>query len=851
MRDRCAAHGARIGEEGAIGGRAAARIAGDGWVGERRAPSARAGSRPAPRRCGRATTAAKRASARRCGGNRAHRPSPVGRCGPAVSAPAAGQRANAEPRPAVGGLTGRPVAPERHDPEAAHRGRVEQAHERGAERRGRPRAWSPGPPGSPAGAPRCRGPTRTSAWVVVPRWASPAAVGGALDRGDVDVRGQVLPPDVRVRVVVDLVADVRPQRPVASADRVVQLGRGVAVVDEQQRRRGSRPAAAPPRPSRRARGRSRRVWPSASVDALGGEPRGQRRRRRLDLDLDEARRRAEVDARSRARRVAAPTDAVDRQRVERPRWRGRRRRSARSSAVRSSAASKPGRREPAARGVDRAAIHLDRLGSGSAAASAGSLDAETAEDRDARARPSPAPCSRTTNGSGRSEPLPDVARTAARASPRRSGGPRARSGSRRRGRVAPSSDAVVAALRVVQRELHEPGEGHRPVALGSRRGSARRAPSSSPTRVEVGGRVATQAGRQRPSARAPRRPSASRSPGPTSVWPPSRTGIGASRPRPRQVAQPRVGDPLVRAAGPMRTGPRRAASRASSAPEPMRQQDPAVDDRARRRAAPGASPSDPGPSRSSSAPRTERRPAAGRRRASAGRAPRRAPASATRSRARARPGVVADVRPATRSSAAGSPATARTPVEPRRRPRRESAAQRRRPAAAEQHEVERAVDVDAEPPAAAAGRRPRSPASRPASAGGRCRMAGPAVRRARATRRRSPRRPPSSGCWRARARSAPAAATRSRDGRARSPAGSPRNPGRRARPVAPAATMVAQPLPERRRVRRPATRSPRPSAPAARNPSTWRSGEAGHARPPASGRGRRHVARPRGARFGP
>ena len=101
---------------------------------------------------------------------------------------------------------------------------------------------------------------------------------GALDGGDVDVGGQVLPPDMEVRVVVDAMAEVGAERAVATSDRVVQLGGRVAVVDEQERRRA---------PGRRRPG-DPRVECEADLgalavgerDAFGFEARGQRRRRR-------------------------------------------------------------------------------------------------------------------------------------------------------------------------------------------------------------------------------------------------------------------------------------------------------------------------------------------------------------------------------------------------------------------------------------------------------------------------------------------------------------------------------------------------------------------------------------------
>ena len=58
---------------------------------------------------------------------------------------------------------------------------------------------------------------------------------GRLDRGDVDVGCQVLAADVAVRVVVDGMPEVRAERSIAATDRIVELGRGVSVVDGEEK----------------------------------------------------------------------------------------------------------------------------------------------------------------------------------------------------------------------------------------------------------------------------------------------------------------------------------------------------------------------------------------------------------------------------------------------------------------------------------------------------------------------------------------------------------------------------------------------------------------------------------------
>ena len=206
--------------------------------------------------------------------------------------------------------------------------------------------------------------------------------------------------------------------------------------------------------------------------------------------------------------------------------------------------------------------------------------------------------------------------------------------------------------------------------------------------VEVGRRVAAQAGRQRPSrGRRAGPPSDEPDARPDERVPAEQDGIGASRGGARELAQPRVGDPRPGAAGPRRSGPPRAARPRSSAPEPVGEEDPAVDDGARRRAARDASPSE------RRAVAVEQRAEDGGRRPLAGGRARPQPAllderpRPRRGRAaRARPSVAAEVRPATSSSArrigrdgadAGDPVRGRGPGRRRASAGRELVARRR------------------------------------------------------------------------------------------------------------------------------------------------------------------------------
>ena len=265
-------------------------------------------------------------------------------------------------------------------------------------------------------------------------------VRGPLDGGDVDVGRQVLPPDVAVRVVVDLVAEVGAQRAVAAADRVVQLGRRGAVVDEQEhaarevRRR-------PRRSSARARGRSR--------------PSG-RRRGRSRVPRPGARRGLRSMARSRPRpgcRPAPMSTASSRSRS--PRWRTR-------WTGRASRTSLPGRPRrmvpPSASGRGAPRVRRRPAGPRSASIRRGSTSTGSIATigRGAAIRPREAVEDR---------------RRPARPSPRRARG--RRTGPARRGRCQIST---IAAARVCAEDRVQLGRGQEVAAAA---GARRRPPGSS------------------------------------------------------------------------------------------------------------------------------------------------------------------------------------------------------------------------------------------------------------------------------------------------------------------------------------------------------------------------------------
>ena len=269
-------------------------------------------------------------------------------------------------------------------------------------------------------------PTRNSAWVVVPEVRQTGRRRRAFHRGDVDMGGQVLAPDVDVRVVVDAVAQVGTERPVAAPDRVVELGGGVAVVDEEQHaalETGRR--VREPRTDRQA---DLCALTLRELDRLVGEPGGQVGRRRLGLDVDErAVARPDEDlaqARRRGPRRGGPGARRG------PRWRGRNRSPA-PRCGRSRRARRRGRRPRGGWRSRRAGAARSR--SGRSAGGPRGPGARRSGHRGSRPR---ACRSRRRTREGRTAPAdragPRRPRPPGRGRPRRSGGPRGRSGSRRR-----------------------------------------------------------------------------------------------------------------------------------------------------------------------------------------------------------------------------------------------------------------------------------------------------------------------------------------------------------------------------------------------------------------------------------
>ena len=82
-----------------------------------------------------------------------------------------------------------------------------------------------------------------------PEDLQPAVRGGQLERGPVDVRGQVLPAHEPVGIVADVVAVIGPQQAGGSKLRVVQRARRVPVVDDH-RQPALQSSTEPPSPSR-------------------------------------------------------------------------------------------------------------------------------------------------------------------------------------------------------------------------------------------------------------------------------------------------------------------------------------------------------------------------------------------------------------------------------------------------------------------------------------------------------------------------------------------------------------------------------------------------------------------------
>ncbi len=286
-------------------------------------------------------------------------------------------------------------------------------------------------------------------------------VGGPLHGGDIDVGRQVLPPDVAVRVVVDLVAEVRTERAVAAADRVVQLGRREAVVDEQEhaagesrrRRRRSRPRArGRSRPSGRRRGRRRSVARRSARATVDGS-----------ISISTSVPSGPMSTASSRSAIAALANPMDRQRIEdlvrqddAVEWAPP---SASSRCAAEAGGGQPGREgsrcaagPPPLAGSARSAreprFGRDRGRRVSATASAPCPGAVLADDEPLRLAEAAARSRRSP--SARVSPKIGCSSGAVRKSPPRPG----------RGVGRP----VVAAVGVVERELHEPGERHRAVA---------------------------------------------------------------------------------------------------------------------------------------------------------------------------------------------------------------------------------------------------------------------------------------------------------------------------------------------------------------------------------------------------
>ena len=405
---------------------------------------------------------------------------------------------------------------------------------------------------------------------------------------------------------------------------------------------------------------------------------------------------------------------------------------------------------------------------------------------------------------------------------------------------------VVAAVRVVQGERHEPDERHRAVVPGSRPGCARRA--RRPRRPRRGPAPA------RGAARCAGPPSATPSERQPQPRPDER--VAAEHDRDRRIAgglgerpQPRVGDAL----GEEQVARRAVLERRPAAlvrAEPVGQQDPAVDDRRIAPAAPGADRATP-VRRARGAPRGRTPAAAGRRRPCAGRAPRRATRVRDAVAVSSQAMVVADVRPATSSSAADPQRRPGSPPSRRWTASRSAGVRCRAQRAAEQDEVERGVDVDAEPPDAAPIVDRHARFGQPAGQR-RCRCRGRAGPPGRGARRRWPGCRPSSGCWRGRRASRPspplpvaAAVTNRRRSAAVASGTAPEPRTTRPSPASSRAATRAQPRAERRRPSDGSLTISARVAPAARNPTRCRSASAARAR--ADGRGQWPVGRVRGA----
>ena len=185
--------------------------------------------------------------------------------------------------------TDRQPAAERHDREPAHRRRVDHPDER------RLRVEVARQVGVRAGLQRDEQvahpePGEEPALGRRRDVVQAGCAGRRLDRGDVDVGGQVLPADRPVRVVVDPVADVRGQGSARRGGGCRRArppgGRSRSAATDPL----SRPPAAPATQASVARQISAR-WPVGERDALGVEAGLEGRRRRRPVGVGEARRR--------------------------------------------------------------------------------------------------------------------------------------------------------------------------------------------------------------------------------------------------------------------------------------------------------------------------------------------------------------------------------------------------------------------------------------------------------------------------------------------------------------------------------------------------------------------------------
>ncbi len=242
-------------------------------------------------------------------------------------------------------------------------------------------------------------------------------------------------------------------------------------------------------------------------------------------------------------------------------------------------------------------------------------------------------------------------------------------------------------------------------------------------RRNVGGRT-----RDAPQVHGDRRPSARRRPGPTRVWPPRRIGSRRVDGRGRQVAQPSVVDPLmkqqVRREAVRRRGPAGLVS-----PGAMGEEDPAIDERGIAQLGKDR----PQPARARPIQRgaedRSRRPLPG----DTGPEP-----SLLDERARPRAGVSLQPCQARRRRPTGHDQLGRwiardaaDEPEPRDDAVGDALRRSREPEPPrEQDEVQRPIDVDPEPPAAAQVARPRIPPARQASGERRCPWRGQAAPRA-------------------------------------------------------------------------------------------------------------------------